>query len=1057
MANFTYAPGTSVPFKATTDVLQFRDASASASSLTFLQVGSDLRVGTDSQFMTLLGTRYASLNATIVNTTFANRSLFLKGGADKDTLTGSSRDDYLDIAAGGADSVATGDGNDVIVVGAALTNDHRITGGSGIDELRLSGPSSAALGAATVNGVERFVVGNGVISLSLSNGVFSGVEQTPVFDARGQSSGSDSLRLDGRAVTAATGTSRSVIATAGAGADNLHGGSDGDDLAGNGGDDTIAGAAGNDTLDGGAGADSIFGDLGNDVIRYASSAEFIGATAGNDAPIDSVDGGDDADRIEIAGAISIGAAGADSLARVTRVEELRQTAAGASTVILGSNAALSDFRTIDLSAAGANASTVTLTGVTRGVTVIGGAGADVLTGGSGSDTLMGAGGADTLRGGEGDDVLEGSDGSDTAVFTGLRSDYTVVRISESLIRVSSVARGSDLLTSIETLQFADGSYPATVFQVNTPPTLTAVNTLAPATEDTAFTITYAMLAAAANEADLEGDPIAFRVEAVSSGALRLGSTVVTPGSTVLDAGQSLTWTPAANANGLLDAFTVRAVDSAEASASAVQVRVQTAPVNDVPSGAVVIVGTPIPGAVLTASNTLTDADGLGAITYTWKAGTITLGTGSSYTLRQADLGRTVTVTASYTDGGNTTETVTSAPTAPVGGVNNAPVGANAVSVTNEDTPLTATLPSATDSDGDTITYTRATSPANGTATVTATGNFTYTPAANYAGPDSFSYTVSDGRGGSNAYTVSLTVNPVNDAPVASDSALAATAGTASRGILSATDIDSATLTYTIVTAPGRGSVALGTNGNYTYTPNPNLNGPDSFTFRANDGSANSNIATVSISVAAAGGIFTGTPGDDLIEASVGNDRIAGGPGLDVVRFAHRRAEALISSSSESIQVQGPQGQNTLTGVERVWFADRRLAFDLAPQERGGQAALALGVLLPAALANPTITGLVLGMIDGGMDITGLYQWLDERGLLAALAGSTSPASIARMAAVNVLRTEPPGPLVDLLAGFMDGRSATYTPAQFLGIVANLPVNHIAVDLVGLQQSGLGFE
>jgi hypothetical protein len=56
----------------------------------------------------------------------------------------------------------------------------------------------------------------------------------------------------------------------------------------------------------------------------------------------------------------------------------------------------------------------------------------------------------------------------------------------------------------------------------------------------------------------------------------------------------------------------------------------------------------------------------------------------------------------------------------------------------------------------------------------------------------------------------------------------------------------------------------------------------------------------------------------------------------------------------------------------------------------------------------------------------------------------------------VLRTEAAAPLVDLLASFMDGRSAAYTPAQFLGVLASLEINQIAVDLVGLQQSGLVF-
>ena len=85
-------------------------------------------------------------------------------------------------------------------------------------------------------------------------------------------------------------------------------------------------------------------------------------------------------------------------------------------------------------------------------------------------------------------------------------------------------------------------------------------------------------------------------------------------------------------------------------------------VNGAPTGSVTISGTATQGQTLTAANTVADPDGLGAITYTWKAGGATVGTGSTYTLTQAEVGKTVTVTASYTDAGNTAESVTSDPT-----------------------------------------------------------------------------------------------------------------------------------------------------------------------------------------------------------------------------------------------------------------------------------------------------------------------------------------------------------------------------------------------------------
>ena len=93
--------------------------------------------------------------------------------------------------------------------------------------------------------------------------------------------------------------------------------------------------------------------------------------------------------------------------------------------------------------------------------------------------------------------------------------------------------------------------------------------------------------------------------------------------------------------------------------------------------------------MLTAANTLADEDGLGAITYTWKADGSTVGTGATYTLTQAEVGKTITVEASYTDGQGTNELVSSAATAAVTNVNDAPTGS-------------VTIDNTTPAEGDTV-------------------------------------------------------------------------------------------------------------------------------------------------------------------------------------------------------------------------------------------------------------------------------------------------------------------------------------------------------------------
>ena len=118
---------------------------------------------------------------------------------------------------------------------------------------------------------------------------------------------------------------------------------------------------------------------------------------------------------------------------------------------------------------------------------------------------------------------------------------------------------------------------------NDAPTLSGINTLTGAIEDTAYSISYSALAGAADEADIDGDGLSFRIEAVSTGTLTKGGTPVSSGNTMLASGETILWTPAPQANGTLNAFTVKAWDGAAASSSPVQVQVSVTAVNDAPT------------------------------------------------------------------------------------------------------------------------------------------------------------------------------------------------------------------------------------------------------------------------------------------------------------------------------------------------------------------------------------------------------------------------------------------------------------------------------------------
>ncbi len=129
--------------------------------------------------------------------------------------------------------------------------------------------------------------------------------------------------------------------------------------------------------------------------------------------------------------------------------------------------------------------------------------------------------------------------------------------------------------------------------------------------------------------------------------------------------------------------------------------------NHPPTGTVSIAGTATQNQVLTASNNLADVDGLGAITYQWYAdgSAITGAVGTTLTLAEAQVGKAITVRASYTDGHGTPESVPSTATASVVNVNDAPVGAVTVSGTATQNQVLTASNTLTDADGlGTITY-----------------------------------------------------------------------------------------------------------------------------------------------------------------------------------------------------------------------------------------------------------------------------------------------------------------------------------------------------------------
>lgn len=189
-------------------------------------------------------------------------------------------------------------------------------------------------------------------------------------------------------------------------------------------------------------------------------------------------------------------------------------------------------------------------------------------------------------------------------------------------------------------------------------------------------------------------------------------------------------------------------------------------VNDAPTGTVAIAGTPTEGQTLTASNTLADLDGMGAITYQWKEnGTNIAGaTNPTLVLGAAQTGKTITVTASYTDGMGTPEAVTSAATAAVGNINDAPTGSVTISGAAAQASVLTAANTLADLDGlGPITYQWR---SNGAVIAGAVGT-TFTPGQAQVGTTitvTASYTDLQGTAESVTSGATAAVANVNDAP-----------------------------------------------------------------------------------------------------------------------------------------------------------------------------------------------------------------------------------------------------------------------------------------------------
>jgi hypothetical protein len=438
------------------------------------------------------------------------------------------------------------------------------------------------------------------------------------------------------------------------------------------------------------------------------------------------------------------------------------------------------------------------------------------------------------------------DGDPLTVVTASAANGTVTILPDGTIDYTPNPdfNGVDTIT----YQISDGNggvdtavVTVTVDPVNDPPV--AVNDTATTDEDTPVTIPLL-----GNDSDVDGDDLT-----VTDASALNGTVTINPDGTV-------TYTPDPDFNGT-DTITYEISDGNGGTDTAT-ITVVVAPVNDDPVALPETVDTPedTPTTISVLDNDSdVDGDDLTVTDATSPDGTVTINPDGTITfVPDPDFNGPTTITYEISDGMGGTATATV--TVDVTPVNDPPVAVDDTVTTDEDTPVTVpVLDNDSDVDGDDLTVTGASAP-NGTVTINPDGTITYTPDPDFNGADVITYVIDDGMGGTDTATVTVSVDPVNDLPVAIDDVVD---GVEDQPLTipvlaNDSDPDGDPLTVTDATSPN-GTVTINPDGTITFVPDPNFNGPTTITYGIDDGMGGTATATVTVNVAPVNDLPTSEP------------------------------------------------------------------------------------------------------------------------------------------------------------------------------------------------------
>lgn len=451
----------------------------------------------------------------------------------------------------------------------------------------------------------------------------------------------------------------------------------------------------------------------------------------------------------------------------------------------------------------------------------------------------------------------------------------------------------------------------------------------------------------ANDSDPDGQPL--QLNSVSTPAH--GSAQIV--------GSMVMYMPAAGFVGA-DSFNYTVSDPSGLSASgSVSVTVQPSVNNSPPDAkddsASTNANTPISIAVL-ANDTDPDGDALTitAVTTPTSGGTtqITADGQISYTPPLAFSGTVVfDYTISDGHGGSDSARVTVS----VSAINRSPIAQADNATTTPGASVTIdVLANDSDPDGDPLDVVSVSQPGAGTAVLDANNTITYTPNLSASGSDAFSYTISDGRGGSASAQVIITIAaPINNPPIAlADNASTPFGTPVTVNVLANdSDPDGDPLDVVSVTTPGSGTAVINANNTITYTPNVSATSTDTFTYTISDGRGGSASAQVTITIAApinnppfaVADNATTNFGAPVTINVLANDSDPDGDPLTVI--------SVTAPSSGNVVVNT---NNSITYTPTTTFAITVTFTYTISDGRGGSASAQVAVVIGTPINNPPI-------------------------------------------------------------------------------------------------------